>query len=280
MGTNSICQIYAQKDMRRVLKEGILFRSGRLDHATEADLQFLVSKSRLRSVIDLRTKTELGLVPTKKGIASLTDFPNTTVYHIPYLNDEYTNKALLAKLPWYRVLQLLIYHLLGLRMAIIIVISTYAIVPLGLKGIARECLRYLRPEIRQTFEILSDGSKYPTLLHCTQGKDRTGLATVLILLAVLGDGEDMVRAMDYDYMLSNEGLKLVRDEMLKEMVPLGYTEESGFTDAEKGWVEAVVGFVQEAGGIATYLADIGIGEQELRQIRENLLVNPPLQSNM
>ncbi|KAK6334209.1 hypothetical protein TWF696_002710 [Orbilia brochopaga] len=262
---------------KSVMKEGVLFRSGRLDHATDSDLRFLVETSRLRSVIDVRTKTELALIPSKnvRGVsATLADFPSTTVYHIPYINDEYTNKALLAKLPWYRVLQLMIYHFLGWTTAIVVIVSTYAIVPLGLRGIARACLQYLQPEIRQTFQILADENKYPTLLHCTQGKDRTGLATVLILLAVLGDGDDALKAMDYDYMLSNEGLKSMRAQMLKEMVPLGYTEESGFADAEKGWVEAVVGFVQEEGGIERYLELIGVTDLELRKIRENLLAMP------
>ncbi|KAF3920571.1 hypothetical protein ABW21_db0200001 [Orbilia brochopaga] len=262
---------------RKVLKEGVLFRSGRLDHATDSDLHFLVEMSGLRSVIDVRSKTELALVPKKSiyaGKATLADFPSTTVYHIPYMNDNYTNNALLPKLPWYRVVQLLIYNFLGWKMAMIVIISTYAILPLGLRGIARECLRYLRPEIRQTFQILADESKYPTLLHCTQGKDRTGLATVLVLLAVLGDGDEFVKAMDYDYMLSNEGLKFIRPEMVKEMIPLGFTEESGFADAEKDWVEAVVGFVREQGGIESYLDHVGVTEVELKKIRQNLLANP------
>lgn len=40
------------------MKEGMLLRSGRLDEATAEDTQLMVDKYGLKTVIDLRTKTE------------------------------------------------------------------------------------------------------------------------------------------------------------------------------------------------------------------------------
>ncbi|KAK6529952.1 hypothetical protein TWF281_009102 [Arthrobotrys megalospora] len=261
---------------KKIMKEGLLFRSGRLDHATPADMEILTSKTHLKSILDLRSKTELERVPSKNPDNNnpVAVVSGATVYHISFLSDQYTKKALLSRLPWYRLIQVIVYHVLGLKTAVVRLISTLVIVPLGLKGIAYECLRWLQPEIKQTFTILSDETKYPALVHCTQGKDRTGLVALLVLLTILGEGDPEVKAIDYDYMLSNEGLKGVREEMLKEMVPLGYPESCGFADAEEGWVETVVGYIEDQGGIEKYLSNADVTAEEIRKIRECLLVNP------
>ncbi|KAK6354474.1 hypothetical protein TWF730_008874 [Orbilia blumenaviensis] len=260
---------------KKVMKEGLLFRSGRLDQATPADMEILTSKTRLKSILDLRSKTELERAsPKKRDQDPVAETSGATVYHIPYLSDQYTKKALLSRLPWYRVIEVLIYHLLGFKTAAVRLISTLVIVPLGLKGIAYECLRWLKPEIKQTFVILSEISNYPALVHCTQGKDRTGLVALLVLLAILGEGDGEVNAIDYDYMLSNDGLKGVREEMLKEMIPLGYPESCGFTDAEEGWVETVVGYIGDEGGIEKYLSSAEVTAEEIAKLRDCLLVNP------
>ena len=51
-------------------------------------------------------------------------------------------------------------------------------------------------EYRQTFAIALDAGSYPLLLHCTSGKDRTGFAAALMLLA-LGAPREIVLE-DYD----------------------------------------------------------------------------------
>lgn len=53
------------------------------------------------------------------------------------------------------------------------------------------------PAYRKIFEVMDEGKKI--LFHCTAGKDRTGVASMLILLA-LGADLDTVKQ---DYMLSN-----------------------------------------------------------------------------
>lgn len=53
------------------------------------------------------------------------------------------------------------------------------------------------PAYKKIFEVMDEGKKF--LFHCTAGKDRTGVASMLILLA-LGADMDTVKK---DYMLSN-----------------------------------------------------------------------------
>jgi protein-tyrosine phosphatase len=51
-------------------------------------------------------------------------------------------------------------------------------------------------EYRQTFAIAADADNYPLLIHCTSGKDRTGFAVALLLIA-LGAPREIVLE-DYD----------------------------------------------------------------------------------
>ncbi|KAF3929065.1 hypothetical protein ABW20_dc0104624 [Dactylellina cionopaga] len=256
---------------KNVMKEGVFFRSGRLDNATAADMELLTDATHLKSIIDLRSKTELERMRTRDPVAVVS---GATVYHISFMSDLYTKKALLGKLPWYRLVQVLFCHLLGFRETVMRIVSSLVVVPMGLKNMANECLKWLGPEIKQTLTILSSEDKLPALVHCTQGKDRTGLVSLLVLLAVLGDMDEhtVVKAVDYDYMLSNEGLKGMRQEMLNEMLPLGFTES--FADAEEGWVDSVVTFIEGRGGIQEYLASVGVKGDDIKRLRERLLVNP------
>jgi len=54
-------------------------------------------------------------------------------------------------------------------------------------------------EYRRTFAIASEPDNYPLLLHCTSGKDRTGVAAALLLLAVGAPRETVLE----DYSLTN-----------------------------------------------------------------------------
>ena len=64
---------------------------------------------------------------------------------------------------------------------------------------------------RDFFRLLLEAKGAPVLWHCTQGKDRTGVAAILLLTALGADRADMEK----DYFLSNEGL----EHMLSEPMP-------------------------------------------------------------
>ncbi len=61
-----------------------------------------------------------------------------------------------------------------------------------------------KPYIRHAFTILADEGNLPAVVHCTHGKDRTGLLVALLLL-MLGVDE---AAVVQDYVLSEEELKV------------------------------------------------------------------------
>lgn len=72
-------------------------------------------------------------------------------------------------------------------------------------------LAFSNESYRFMFERLLAG-KAPLLFHCSNGKDRTGVAAMLILLA-LGVDEEAVKA---DFLLSNESRKGVIEGLMKK----------------------------------------------------------------
>ncbi|MEE3378365.1 MAG: tyrosine-protein phosphatase, partial [Lachnospiraceae bacterium] len=72
-------------------------------------------------------------------------------------------------------------------------------------------LAFSNESYRFMFDRLLAG-KAPLLFHCSNGKDRTGVAAMLILLA-LGVDEEAVKA---DFLLSNESRKGVIEGLMKK----------------------------------------------------------------
>jgi protein-tyrosine phosphatase len=95
--------------------------------------------------------------------------------------------------------------------------------------------------------LFARDESYPVLYHCTAGRDRTGVATVL-LLETLGVPRAVTVA---DYLLSNE----VFAENVQEAAVL----------------DPLFRAIDEAGGIDGFLASLGLGGSEIATLRENLL---------
>ena len=98
----------------------------------------------------------------------------------------------------------------------------------------------------ELFEHLIE-SDAPSVFHCTAGKDRTGIAAALVLLA-LGVSRDTVRA---DYLLTNE---LVRDPAgIESATPL--EARAVLWRVQQGFLDTALEIVDDDhGGIERYLA--------------------------
>lgn len=104
------------------------------------------------------------------------------------------------------------------------------------------------PQIRELFHVLAQAENYPLLYHCAEGKDRTGIATALLLELLGADREQIVD--DYMASLAN-GSKF-------------YVEES--------WIRGLFEGVDEAGGIENYLDLHGVSLVDRDAIRHLLIV--------
>lgn len=106
-------------------------------------------------------------------------------------------------------------------------------------------------------------------MHCAQGKDRTGLIILLILL-LCGVGQE---AAEGDYAMSERELEPEREERLEEIRKVGLDET--FAGCPADFVETVVNHLDERyGGVEKYLTGIGVGEQAQQRVRAIILKGP------
>ena len=102
---------------------------------------------------------------------------------------------------------------------------------------------------RRFFEVMADSEGYSILYHCTAGRDRTGVATVLLLEA-LGVSRDEIIT---DYVRSNEAFS-------------GSPKEAEVLDDLFGWIDA-------GGGIDAVLSGhLEVPDDAAPAIRAHLLV--------
>ena len=90
----------------------------------------------------------------------------------------------------------------------------------GLVGLGRNSIDVCTWEVKQFFEVLADERNYPVLVHCTQGKDRTGLTILMALLLM----SVPLEAAEHDYMLSQQELVSERAERVEEILSIGLPE--------------------------------------------------------
>jgi protein-tyrosine phosphatase len=108
-------------------------------------------------------------------------------------------------------------------------------------------------------------SRGPVAFHCTAGKDRTGLAAALVLLA-LGVPREVVMQ---DYLLSNELYRpppLPQDKALAQAAAVMWRVERGFLD------EALRAIDVDQGGIEQYLGHrLGLRSAALARLEQRYL---------
>lgn len=103
-------------------------------------------------------------------------------------------------------------------------------------------------------------------MHCTQGKDRTGLIVTLVLLIL----EVPIKAIEHDYALTNGALESEREERLVEMRELGLTDD-WFETAPDMIVRVAQHLDSVHGGVQEYLDKIGFLKADRQKLRELLL---------
>ncbi|KAJ6463343.1 protein-tyrosine phosphatase-like protein [Mycena sanguinolenta] len=252
---------------KKLINEKFILRSGRLDDATPADRE-LLSEYGLRTVIDLRTKSEH--IKQTEALAAKNRSANAdkASWDVIYINFAGRNfeMNMLKQLKWWQLIWFLALMIFRFRMAAIRILGRNVLGPKGLLGLSKDSLRFCQAEICEALDVLTDFKSYPVLIHCTQGKDRSGLIIMLVLF-ILGVPLEEVAA---DYALSNEGLAPVRASMIKEVEEIGMGAD--YTKAPPEVVETVWNFLHtEYGGVDEYLDLIEFGEEKRRVLRKLLL---------
>lgn len=130
------------------------------------------------------------------------------------------------------------------------------------------------PAIKQALHMLLDEANYPMLIHCTAGKDRTGVIVALIL-ALLGVPEEQIVA---DYTQSNHfyhHYEQIAHRLLRRLAFLRLNSANLFPilAAHPDTMRAVFHYLDDQyGGVMGYAETrLGFGADEVAQLKGILL---------
>jgi protein-tyrosine phosphatase len=141
----------------RYMKSDILYRSDELSRLTKKDLATLQSHN-LKLIIDLRTENEKKSKPDRVPLSQ-----DLQQVHIPIYHDSQD----FSKVEFFK---LLTGNSKDLDFEVLI------------KEFYQSMATERLTEINQALTLISQSSNVPALIHCTGGKDRTGLLSALIQL--------------------------------------------------------------------------------------------------
>lgn len=237
---------YRTEDGRRT-RWGRVYRSGALGALTEAD-QHLLQQLGIRLVCDLRSPDEVQEDPDRLPTTGRITYAN-----LPVHTEMDTSRM--------RQLRVLLFNQQQLG----------TLLPHTYKKVLIDGNGELFGDVMRRLAVKEN---LPTIIHCTAGKDRAGLATALLLLA-LGVPEETVIA---DYTLSNlyfANFRQYAKKVVKPFAVLGITEDDLYplliADAHN--LRDTLQYVRENyGSVRAYLKKAaGIDETVLAQIEANLL---------
>ena len=220
----------------RTVKWGKYFRAGRQDRVTEKDRSSL-GELGIKTQVDLRRPDEID-VQGRGPLESL----GASYVHLPVIPEGGSST---------------LDQLVGQT---------------GISG--ARYLGYLEfgPDVWcQLFDIFAAPERHPIVLHCTAGKDRTGVSTAF-LLSVLCVERPVI---ELDYQLTNRDAGRQADYVAATgALPPGLDRDAmevaaGVPDAAIG--EFLDGLESRYGGAVAYLTSIGISDETMQAVRESFL---------
>ena len=245
------------------VKTGKLIRSAHLADATDADIACLESLP-VTLVVDFRTEVDL------KGKANR-DVPGAKYVNLPV--DASGNAAASAS-------EEEIKKVTGRKKFEVKKVIMFAAFNERAKVIAREMYPTLlfSPECQQQyarfFRLVLETEQGAILYHCTQGKDRTGIASAL-LLAALGASRETIVA---DFDATNKVYEKDVRKYSRRVKFLGGKEEEvavvkSFLGANtENFVKALEAVDRQYGSIEAYLkGPMGLTDEDIRILRERYL---------
>lgn len=251
---------YIMPDGRRI-KKGLLMRGGYLKSASDADIRRLSDEFHLAYIFDFRTETEVKRAPDKFVAGAQNVW-------MPTIDPETEQKSdLYLPVAAYRDLH------------------NYIIENCSDENV-RNIARVLYPNlIDNEYTQLQYAAFIQTILklpksnvhgrgvywHCSQGKDRTGLGSTFLLLAL---GADMDLILE-DFNLSNDYYKEEIDELIKTIRQNGGNEDdfdvvrSFVGVSEKNFLNTIESINKNYGSLDDYLSNQILVSQEDRNLLQD-----------
>lgn len=251
----------------RVLRDRVLLRSAHLAVASDQDLKWL-SELPVTKVVDFRRLEEKkGMydkaVPGARYVALPIDATGNAMANTPEKEKKkYTS---------------------GKKFNVKKVILMAAFNPQA-QAVARQMYPTLlfnpecQKEFAQFFRLVLETEKGAVLYHCTQGKDRTGIASALLLAALGADRETIVADFDATNIVYEKDVK-----KFTRIVKLfgGKEEEVAVVKAFMGcntenFIRALDTLDQQYGSLEAYLkGPMGLTDEDIQTLRNRYLVAKP-----
>jgi len=229
-------------DGKTKIRSGFLFRSGELTRLTDSGKVALKSLG-IKKIFDLRGAEEINVYRSATDVIDGIDivhvtFPNLTKYET--------------------------------------ILKQFESDPEGaFDGIYTEILQYGTIPYRTILHHLRDRPDEPCLIHCTAGKDRTGVIAAVIQMLLGAKNEMIVK----DYCLTEVGLQPAIPFLIERFskIPLFRDNWAGFARSgrcEPQTIENIMKRInEEYGGVEAYVkGDIGLTDEDIAAIRKNLLI--------
>ena len=261
----------------RTVRRGVLLRSARLSDSTDDDLRRLKEIYHLAKIIDFRSDEE------KNGSPEIAMFTGSTLpapdpaiedvryIHLPVLD---LQKQMAETNEWAKKHG--IEHISGLIQMLTVTMES------GFVG-DELYIRFLEDDFgRQSYkrffrELIGLDEGRAVLFHCTQGKDRTGVAAMLILSAL----DVPEKVIIEDYMLTNIYNK---DRIAKERKMLGSFAELSAEKIERylmvmdkvfeSTMTSVIAHLKEKyGSVKDFIInELGVSNTEIEMLKNKFLV--------
>lgn len=234
---------YETKDGRRV-KWGRVFRSGTLGRLTPSGIA-LLNRLGIRLVCDFRTEAEACKFPGRFPDSRKTGYLHLAIQHGDFEPTAVFDRIRNGDYGW---------------------ISEEFMLSGYIDSIER-----MAPVWAMFFNRLGDSRNRPLLFHCTGGKDRTGIAAALILLALGVPGEAVVT----DYGLSDGYNAQVRKGIYEHLQPFGVNVsaiEPYFT-APSARLGALLKYIRDRYGSAEeyLLKKASVPADVIRRLKQDIL---------
>ncbi|MBQ3490863.1 MAG: tyrosine-protein phosphatase [Clostridia bacterium] len=236
------------------IRKGMLYRSGHLCSISMEKAEYLRDRKGIGTVVDLRSPSELA---EKQDIVA-----NGVRYcHLPPLNDE--QNPSINKNNRVAVLQKIMAKEGGAKK--------------HLSDIYR--LMVTQKESLEAFgewlRLLADPDNKGVLWHCTQGKDRTGIAAAIILMALGVERGEIMR----DYMRTNRSCALINSLIYLGVAIVTFSIHTAnslnhLLSSRKFFLEAAFEEIDRVyGGTDGFLCNgLGLTNEDIKHLRTVYLV--------
>jgi protein-tyrosine phosphatase len=210
-----------------------VFRAGSLHKLTQADQDVLLERN-LRTVVDLRHASELGAAGNVFAESKVVNYHSVPLFEA---QPDVTKSAAVDLATIYR------YMVDSCQTGLLKALQTIANAPQG-----------------------------AVLIHCTAGKDRTGVVMALTLHAVCVPREVIIE----DYALTTEAMNRLRPRLLgnAELTPEAAAHLEKMLGSEPALMAELLDYIDlNYGGINSYLEQIGFSSTD-RDLLHTRLIQP------